>query len=61
MPCTKCSNGKWKIGIGKCQYDTKAKCLKAQAAIHARARDKDKSLPRHVEALINKTRCEDCE
>lgn len=23
MPVTQCSNGKWRIGKGKCMYDTK--------------------------------------
>ncbi len=29
MPVTKCSNGKWKIGSGKCMYDSKEKAEKA--------------------------------
>lgn len=29
MPVTKCPNGKWKIGSGKCMYDSKAKAEKA--------------------------------
>lgn len=29
MPVSKCSNGKWKIGTGKCMYDSKAKAEKA--------------------------------
>ncbi len=37
MPCIKCPNGKWKYGErGRCQFDTKEKCEKAQAAIKAR-------------------------
>lgn len=37
MPCMKCKNGKWKYGAkGRCQFDTKADCIKAAAAIHAR-------------------------
>lgn len=40
MPCIKCSNGKWKIGKGKCVYKTKESCEKALAAYQAQ---KDKS------------------
>lgn len=29
MPVSKCPNGKWKIGSGKCMYDSKAKAEKA--------------------------------
>lgn len=29
MPVSKCSNGKWKIGSGKCMYDSKEKAEKA--------------------------------
>lgn len=37
MPCMKCANGKWKYGArGNCQFDTKAQCEKAAAAIHAK-------------------------
>lgn len=36
MPCTKCSNGKWRYGSGGCVFETKAKCREAEQAIHAR-------------------------
>ena len=29
MPVSKCANGKWRIGKGKCIYPTKAKAVKA--------------------------------
>jgi len=29
MPVSKCSNGKYKIGSGKCMYDSKAKAEEA--------------------------------
>ena len=29
MPVSKCPNGKYKIGSGKCMYDSKAKAEKA--------------------------------
>jgi len=29
MPVSKCSNGKYKIGSGKCMYDSRAKAEKA--------------------------------
>lgn len=29
MPVSKCPNGKWKIGSGKCMYDSKEKAEKA--------------------------------
>jgi hypothetical protein len=35
MPCIKCSNGKWRLGSGKCMYTSLAKCKKAEAAYHA--------------------------
>jgi hypothetical protein len=38
MPCYKCSNGKWRIGEGKCMYKTKANCEKALAAYYASRR-----------------------
>lgn len=38
MPCIKCSNGKWRIGDGKCQYKTKENCEKALAAYYAQRR-----------------------
>ena len=42
MPCYKCSNGKWKYGKrGRCQFDTKAKCQEAEAAIHAKEKKKN--------------------
>ena len=35
MPVLKCSNGKYRIGSGKCMYSTKAKAIKAYAAYRA--------------------------
>lgn len=35
MPISKCSDGKWRIGTGKCIYDTREKALKAYQAILA--------------------------
>ena len=35
MPCVKCSNGKWKLGSGKCMYTTLENCKKAEQAYHA--------------------------
>lgn len=35
MPCVKCSNGKWRLGSGKCMYKTLANCKKAEQAYHA--------------------------
>lgn len=29
MPCIKCSNGKWRLGNGKCMYKNKSSCEKA--------------------------------
>lgn len=39
MPVTKCSNGKWKIGSGKCMYTSKAKANKAYKAYLAKKQD----------------------
>lgn len=33
MPVIKCSNGKWRIGNGLCQYDTKEKATEVYVAI----------------------------
>jgi hypothetical protein len=33
MPVIKCSNGKWRIGFGLCQYDTKEKATEVYVAI----------------------------
>jgi hypothetical protein len=33
MPVIKCSNGKWRIGSGLCQYDTKEKATEVYVAI----------------------------
>ena len=33
MPVIKCSNGKWRIGSGLCQYDTKEKAQEVYVAI----------------------------
>lgn len=35
MPVHKCPNGKFRIGSGKCQYDSKAKAEKAYAGYRA--------------------------
>ncbi len=35
MPVLKCSNGKYRIGIGKCMYKTKVDAVKAYAAYRA--------------------------
>jgi hypothetical protein len=41
MPCYRCNNGKYKYGQrGKCQFDTLEACKAAEAAIHAKKRDK---------------------
>lgn len=40
MPCYKCSNGKWRIGDGKCMYKTKANCERALAAYYANKKEK---------------------
>lgn len=36
MPCYKCSNGKYKMGEGKCQYTSKENCEKALKAYKAK-------------------------
>jgi len=36
MPVKKCSNGKWKIGSGKCMYDTKEAAERAYKAYLAK-------------------------
>jgi len=33
MPVSKCPNGKWRIGSGRCVYDTKERAEKAWVAI----------------------------
>lgn len=44
MPCIPCSNGKWKYGVrGRCQFNSKAHCEKAQAAIHAKQNRRNKN------------------
>lgn len=35
MPCVKCSNGKWRLGSGKCMYTTLEKCKAAERAYYA--------------------------
>ena len=40
MPVTKCPNGKWRIGTGKCMYTTKDHAERAQRAMHARKKGK---------------------
>lgn len=36
MPVKKCENGKWRIGEGKCMYETKEKAEKAYKAYLAK-------------------------
>jgi len=40
MPVRKCSNGKYRIGEGKCMYKTKASAEKAQQAYKASQKGK---------------------
>lgn len=40
MPVRKCSNGKWKIGKGKCMYKTKAAAERAYKAYLAKKHSK---------------------
>ena len=40
MPVSKCPNGKYKIGSGKCMYDSKAKAEKAYKGYLASKREK---------------------
>lgn len=40
MPVKKCSNGKWKIGSGKCMYKTKEKAIRAYKAYLAKKNSK---------------------
>jgi hypothetical protein len=40
MPVTKCSNGKYKIGNGKCIYKTKAAADRAYRAYLAKKKGK---------------------
>lgn len=35
MPVSQCKNGKWKIGSGECQYETKEKAMEVWKAILA--------------------------
>ena len=35
MPVTQCKNGKWRIGSGECQYETKEKAMEVWTAILA--------------------------
>lgn len=34
MPCLKCSNGKYRIGSGKCMYPSKSVCDSALRGYH---------------------------
>ena len=45
MPCIKCSNGKWKIGNGKCMYTSLEKCKKAEAAYYASRKENNDGNP----------------
>ncbi len=40
MPVRKCSNGKWRIGSGKCMYNTKKAAMKAYKAYLAKKHSK---------------------
>ena len=40
MPVRKCSNGKYRIGSGKCMYDTKAAAERAYAGYRAKKHSK---------------------
>jgi len=42
MPVIKCSNGKYKIGSGKCMYKTKAAAERAYKAYLAKKHSKKK-------------------
>ncbi|MBD3360261.1 hypothetical protein GF366_00495 [Candidatus Peregrinibacteria bacterium] len=42
MPVRKCSNGKWRIGSGKCIYKTKSSAEKAYKAYLAKKHSKKK-------------------
>lgn len=42
MPVKKCSSGKYKIGSGKCMYDSKKKAEKAYRAYRAKKHSKKK-------------------
>ena len=40
MPCIKCSTGKWKIGAGKCIYDTLTACQNALRGYYSKKYEK---------------------
>lgn len=40
MPVHKCSNGKWRIGSGKCMYKSKAAAERAYRAYKAKKHKK---------------------
>lgn len=40
MPVRKCANGKWRIGNGKCMYETKAAAERAYKAYLAKKHSK---------------------
>lgn len=42
MPVKKCDNGKYRIGSGKCMYDTKAAAERAYKAYLAKKHSKKK-------------------
>ena len=42
MPVLKCPNGKWKIGSGKCMYNSKASANRAYRAYLAKKAKKGK-------------------
>jgi hypothetical protein len=43
MPCKKCGNDKWRIGDGKCMYDTLEDCRKAYKAYLAKKHSNEES------------------
>jgi len=55
MPVSKCPNGKYKIGSGKCMYDSKAKAEKAYKAYlaqkHMKGAKHETDYDREVDSL----------
>jgi len=45
VPCTKCPNGKWKLGSGKCMYESKEKCESAWKAARAKKHSSSQHQP----------------
>lgn len=40
MPCKQCSNGKYRLGSGKCMYTSLENCKKAERAYYAKKNKK---------------------